>query len=108
MLRIDANSIVDSESFHSVFASAFGFPAFYGNNMDAWIDCLSYLDDPSAEMTTIHVQSGQALSLVVDNSAGFKARCPELFTAFLECAAFVNWGCIETGDAPVLAVALHG
>ena len=108
MLRIDASSIVDSESFHALFASAFGFPAFYGRNMDAWIDCLSYLDDPAAGMTTLHVLPGQMLPLVVDNAAGFKARCPELFASFLECAAFVNWRRIEAGDAPLLAVALYG
>ncbi len=35
MLRIDANEITDKNSFHAVFASAFGFPEFYGRNMDA-------------------------------------------------------------------------
>ena len=106
-MRIDANEIVDAESFHSVFAAALGFPAFYGRNMDAWIDCLSYLDDPNAGMTSIHVQPGQILSLVIDHAADFKARCPELFVALIECAAFVNWRCVETGNAPVLAVAFN-
>lgn len=108
MLRIDANEIVDTESFHSVFAAALGFPVFYGRNMNAWIDCLSDLDDADAGMTTIHVAPGQVLTLIMDNAGGFKARCPELFAAFLECAAFVNWRRIEVGQAPVLTVALHG
>ncbi|WP_427926530.1 barstar family protein [Xanthomonas hortorum] len=108
MLRIDANDIIDAESFHSVFATQFGFPAFYGRNMNAWIDCLSCLDDPPAGMTSVHVAPGQTLALVIDHAAGFKARCPELFTAFLECAGFVNWRCVEAGEAPLLAVALNG
>ena len=37
MIRIDANDILDSDSFHTVFAPAFGFPTYYGRNMDVWI-----------------------------------------------------------------------
>ncbi|SFV33497.1 barstar family protein [Pseudoxanthomonas sp. YR558] len=106
-MRIDANSIVDVESFHSVFTTAFGFPSFYGRNMDAWIDCLSYLDDPSSGMTTVHVDSGQMLSLVIDHAQDFKLRQPDLFSALVECAAFVNWRRVEAGQAPVLALAFH-
>ncbi|MCC8679998.1 barstar family protein [Xanthomonas vesicatoria] len=104
-MRIDASNIVDADSFHSVFAAAMGFPAFYGRNMNAWIDCLSYLDDPDAGMTSIHVQPGLTLTLVIDNAADFKARCPELFAALTECAALVNWRCVEAGTAPVLSLA---
>jgi len=107
MIRIDANSITDSDSFHSVFASAFGFPSFYGRNMNAWIDCMSYLDDLEAEMSSVHVTSGQVLPLVIENAHAFKVRCPELFSALIECAAFVNWRCIQAGRAPLLALALH-
>ncbi len=107
MMRIDANSIVDIESFHSVFAAAFGFPSFYGCNMDAWIDCLSDLDDPSSGMTTVHVESGRTLALVIEHAQEFKARCPDLFCALVECAAFVNWRRVEAGQAPVLALAFH-
>ncbi|WP_454835628.1 barstar family protein [Pseudomonas lini] len=52
MVQVDANLITDWQTFHSVFAQKFGFPGFYGRNMDAWVDCLSYLDDPSAEMSS--------------------------------------------------------
>ncbi|WP_440224249.1 barstar family protein [Dokdonella sp. MW10] len=106
-MRIDAERIVDAESFHIVFSAAFGFPSFYGHNMDAWIDCLSNLDDPGSGMTTVHIDSGQALSLVIDHAQDFKARCPELFSALVECSAFVNWRRIEAGHAPVLALAFH-
>src|SRR5687768_4325612 len=107
MLRIDANEITDGDSFHTVFALAFGFPEYYGRNMDAWIDCLTYLDDPDSGMTMVHVAPGQCLSLVVDHAAGLKSRCPELFCALIECAAFVNWRRIEAGGEPVLALALY-
>jgi len=33
-----------------VFAESFGFPGFHCRKMgDAWIDCMTYLDDPSGE-----------------------------------------------------------
>jgi len=37
VITVDCESTVDSESFHSVFSEAFGFPGFYGRNMNAWI-----------------------------------------------------------------------
>jgi hypothetical protein len=107
MVRIDANNSMDVESFHTVSAAAFGFPGFYGRNMDAWIDCLTCLDDPEAGMTKVHVIPGQSLPLVVEHAQGLKVRCPELFAALVECAAFVNWRRIEAGQPPVLALALY-
>jgi RNAse (barnase) inhibitor barstar len=50
---VDTIEITDWPSFHRVFSQIFGFPAFYGNNMDALIDCLSYLDEPEVEMTEV-------------------------------------------------------
>lgn len=107
MVRVDANPITDWQTFHSVFAEKFGFPSFYGRNMAAWVDCRSYLDDPSAEMSSIHVQSGQPLSLVIDNSQNFKRRCPEQFEALVECAAFLNWRVVVAGGTPLLALAFN-
>ena len=106
-MRIDGDRIVDWPSFHSVFAEAFGFPAFYGKNMDAWIDCLTCLDEPDAGMTRVHVKVGAVLSLIIENAGKLKERCPEQFEAFVECAGFVNWRRIETGDQPVLAVSFY-
>ncbi|MGH8438001.1 MAG: hypothetical protein ACRERW_02885 [Pseudomonas sp.] len=62
------------------------------------------LDDLRAEMSSIHIQRGQTLSLVIDNVQSFKHRCPEQFEALVECAAFVNWR-VVTGGTPLLALA---
>ncbi|WP_122763254.1 barstar family protein, partial [Pseudomonas viridiflava] len=83
MAQVDANLISDWQTFHNVFAEQFGFPVFYGRNMDAWVDCLSYLDDPSAGLSSIRVQNGQTPSLVIDNAQSFKRRCPEQFKALV-------------------------
>lgn len=107
MIQIDGDSITDWDSFHSVFAKAFGFPEFYGRNMNAWIDCMTYLDDPKAGMSTVHVKSGEVLVLQINNAAGLKKRCPEEFEAIVECSAFVNWRRTETGEPGVLALSFR-
>ena len=105
MIRIDASGIRDWESFHDVFAHAFGFPEFYGRNMDAWIDCMSYLDEPSSGMTSVHVAPGSTLTLVIDGAQSFKDSCPEQYLALLECTGFVNWRLADNGHPALLALA---
>lgn len=63
VVRINGDDIHGRETFHSVFAAAFGFPAFYGENMNAWIDCMSYLAYPDAEMSTNHAPPGGVFAL---------------------------------------------
>jgi len=74
--------------------------------MSAWIDCMGYLDDPAAGMSSVHVTSGHTLTLVIDDAQAFKQRCPALFDALIECAAYVNWRCAEQGREPLLALAM--
>jgi hypothetical protein len=69
LVNIDLGRIVDWPTFHSVFARALGFPAFYGRNMNAWIDCMTYLDDSGARMISVHAGPGQ---VVVLQCAGVK------------------------------------
>jgi hypothetical protein len=106
-VRIDGDRILDWPSFHAVFAEAFGFPSFYGRNMDAWVDCMTCLDEPESGMTTVQVRGGTVLSLIIENAPDLKKRCPNQFEALVECAAFVNWRRIENGDQPVLALSFY-
>jgi hypothetical protein len=107
IVRIDGTKIHDWDTFHSAFAEALGFPDFYGRNMNAWIDCLSYADDPDAGMTDISVPKGGILTLQIDNVDEFAKCCPEQYSALIECAAFVNWRRLETGEPAVLALSFH-
>lgn len=104
--KLQTRSITDWDSFHSVCAETLGFPDFYGCNMDAWIDCMTYLDDAGAGMTSITVAPGELFNLEVADSSDFQKRLPEIFQAFTECAAFVNWRRVEQGEQPVLALVL--
>ncbi len=107
ILQIDTRRITDWPTFHEVFAETLGFPEFYGRNLNAWIDCMSYLDDPSAGMSSIHVDIGGVLALKLDEVDDFSERCPEQYKAIVECSAFVNWRRIEKGQAAVLTLAFY-
>ena len=104
---VDCGAITDWSSFHAVFAKAFGFPDFYGRNMDAWIDCMSSLDDPGEGMSKVHCALGGVLTLQLTNVKSFKLRCPEQYAAIVECSAFVNWRRNQNGQASVLALSFH-
>ena len=106
VVKIDTRRIKDWETFHDVFAELFGFPGFYGRNLDAWIDCMSWLDDPSAGMTAIHPADG-IVTLQLEQVDDFIQRCPEQYAALVECTAFVNWRRIERGLPPVLTLAFY-
>ena len=104
IVEIDGNRIDGWESFHDLFADAMGFPAFYGRNMDAWIDCMTSLDDPDDGMTSIHAPEDGVLVLSVRHCTSLAARCPEIYDALVECSAFVNYRRLEAGERPVLAL----
>lgn len=91
LVTLDTRRIADWTTFHDVFAEIFGFPAFYGRNLNAWIDCMAWLDDSSAEMTKIHARAGGVVVLQLEHVDDFAQRCPEQFEAIIDCAAFVNW-----------------
>ena len=105
MIRIDGDCINDWATFHEMFAQALGFPDFYGRNMNAWIDCMSFLGEPNAGMSSIHVHPGEVLSLVLDNASSLRSRCPEQFQGLVESAAFVNMRVIKQAGSPLNALA---
>ena len=107
VVNIDGRRIQDHTSFHAVFQEAFGFPGFYGHNMDAWIDCMTGLDEDDG-LRSITIAPGEVLTVQVDHYEDLKARCPDVVIGMLECGAFVNWRRIEKGERAVLAFSFHG
>jgi len=75
--------------------------------MDAWIDCMTSLHDPAAGMSGIVVGEGEILTMVVDGAKQLRDNCPDQYAGLIECASFVNWRRIESGDKPILALAMH-
>jgi RNAse (barnase) inhibitor barstar len=106
-VSIDCSEIRDWDSFHDVFAQAFGFPDFYGRNMDAWIDCMTSLDAPDDRLSEVHSLPGAVLTLELKNVSGFKIRCLDQYLALIECSAFVNYRRIDVGEPAVIALSFN-
>jgi len=104
IVSVDCERIRDWKSFHDEFSTVFGFPKFYGRNMNAWIDCLTSLDSPGDGMRHVDAEQGHVLTLQLENVVPFREQHPDLYAAIIECAAFVNWRRIETGQSAVLAI----
>lgn len=101
IVKLDGRQLVDS--FHEYFAEIFGFPDFYGHNMDAWIDCITYLDEPSAGMCTkIFVQPGESIIFHVDHVRFLKTTGRESYDELIECVAFVNYRRIANNGTPLV------
>ena len=100
---LDTSAITDWDSFHAVSQAAFGFPEFYGRNMDAWIDCLTYLDDG---MSRFDLPKHETLTIEVRGAHAFAERCPELALALMSAVAFVNHRNLEAGETARLILLL--
>lgn len=103
---LPTDDISDFDTFHAACASTLSFPGFYGRNMNAWIGCMTYVDDPGAGLTSVTVAKGEQLVLEVPRSMPLKLRAPDVFDALIECTAAVNERFVQHGDPPVLALVL--
>lgn len=105
IVRIDARRLTDEAELHNVMNESFGFPDFYGNNMEALIDCLTFLDDPGAGMSRVQVFPGQIVLLVLENLVELNQVQEVLRRTLEDAVAFVNGRRLEKNQPPVLAVA---
>ncbi|MGE4425206.1 MAG: barstar family protein [Solirubrobacteraceae bacterium] len=102
VIDVDVSQVHDWEAFHDVFARTLGFMDGYGRNMDAWIDCLTAVDEDDG---TSAVVVGDVLTLHLVGMDGLRTRRPDIHAALLDAAAFVNHRRIEVGERPILALA---
>jgi len=100
---LPTHEIRNEKTFHAACQRVFGFPDFYGHTMDAWIDCLSCMDDPAAEMSSFTLAPGELLVVVVPDSAKLK---DEVFEALIDGAVAVNSRFVQRGKPPLLALVL--
>ena len=106
-VRIDGRQITNWRTFHNVFSKAFGFPGFYGRNMDAWIDCLTSVDDPDSGMTKVFATSSDPVVLQIDHVDYIRRRDEKIYEAIVECSAFVNWRRMDVGEPPILMLSFY-
>ena len=103
--ELNGASIIDWESFHGQCRQAFGFPEYYANTIDAWVDCLSYLRDEDG-MTKFRLKPNEVLEIVVKDSEGLRARLPDLLEEVTFCIAGINERYEDYGEKPALALVL--
>jgi hypothetical protein len=104
--ELDGASILDWDSFHAESRRAFGFPDFYGNTMDAWVDCLSYLRDEDG-MSKFRLAPDEVLQIVVRDAAAMREHAPDLLEEMTFCIAGINERYEDYGEKPALALVLR-
>jgi Barstar (barnase inhibitor) len=98
IFTLPVERIFDWQSFHHESAKLFGFPEFYGQNMNAWIDCLTYLADDDDMNSIPPLSQNENLVLHVPEFQGFSQRVPEICNALLECSASLNQRYIQASE----------
>lgn len=104
--ELNGAAIVDWDTFHAESRRAFGFPDFYGNTMDAWVDCLSYLRDEDG-MSTFRLAPDEVLQIVLKDAAAMRERVPDLLDEMTFCIAGINERYEDYGEKPALALVLR-
>jgi RNAse (barnase) inhibitor barstar len=105
-VSLDGRELGNWKAFHDECQTAFGFPEFYGRNMDAWIDCLSGLRDDDG-MSKFTLGPDEVLQIEVLHAAALRQQAPEILDALEECMAEVNERCAEFGEKPALSLLLR-
>jgi RNAse (barnase) inhibitor barstar len=104
--ELNGASILGWDTFHGECKQAFGFPDTYGNTMDAWVDCLSYLRDEDG-MTKFRLKPNELLEIVVKDAAAMRERVPDLLEEMTFCVAGINERYEDYGEKPALALVLR-
>ncbi len=102
---LNGKAITDEASFHAQCVPAFGFPEFYGNSMDAWVDCLSYLRDDD-NMSKFRLKPNEVLEIVLQDAESLQTQAPDLLEEVTFCVAGINERYEDYGEQPALKLTL--
>jgi hypothetical protein len=100
-VRLDGTKLIDWPAFHAECRREFGFPDFYGNNMDAWVDCLSYLRDDDG-MCRFRLAPDEVLHIEVAGASALRAKAPEIAEELVFCVDAINERYADYGEKPAL------
>jgi hypothetical protein len=103
--QLNGDAITDWNTFHSECAVTFGFPDFYGRNLNAWIDCLTYVRDGDG-MSRFVLKQEEVLRIELLHSQSLRERLPEIFAALSGCVRDVNKRSTDAGETPCLELVL--
>jgi hypothetical protein len=103
---LDGAAIRDWSAFHNICEQAFGFPEFYGRNMNAWVDCLSYLRDDDG-MSKFRLTENEVLQIELLHAEQLRQTAPEILEELEFCVAAINERYDDYGEKPALALLLR-
>lgn len=104
-VRINTTAISDEASFHAEFDRALGFPGFYGENMNAWIDCMSCLrEEDAGGMANVTLGREEVLLVELPDAERWRAHVPAIAAALWDCTAFVNRRYVNAYGSPAIAL----
>jgi hypothetical protein len=101
--ELNGAAIKDFAGFHSECKAALGFPDSYGNTMDAWVDCLSYLRDEDG-MSKFRLKPNEVLEIVIKDAAAMQ---PDILEEMTYCVAGINERYEDYGEKPALKLTLR-
>jgi Barstar (barnase inhibitor) len=104
-VTLDTARIHGWHDFHRISAETFGFPDFYGRNMNAWIDCLTYIREGDG-MSSFVLGDTEQLFVRLPDYEVFAGRVPEIAAELLLCVSFVNQRSLESNEKPALVLVL--
>lgn len=94
---LDFGRITTWKDFHAECKRVMGFPDFYGANMNAWVDCLSYMTNGGDGMSRFILENDEVLTIHLMNTRATQSAMLDTVTT---CATEVNERYITTGDIP--------
>ncbi|MRX10350.1 barnase inhibitor [Pseudoduganella sp. FT25W] len=101
--ELNGAAIKDFAGFHSECKAVLGFPDSYGNTMDAWVDCLSYLRDEDG-MSKFRLKPNEVLEIVIKDTAAMQ---PDILEEMTYCVAGINERYEDYGEKPALKLTLR-
>ncbi|OEZ62181.1 barstar family protein [Duganella sp. HH105] len=104
--ELNGAEITGFDSFHTACKAAMGFPDSYGNTMDAWVDCLSYLRDEDG-MSKFRLKPNEVLEIVIKDAAAMQAAVPDILEEVTYCVAGINERYEDYGEKPALKLTLR-
>jgi hypothetical protein len=99
-IKINGSMITDFKSFHQEFKSKLGFFEGYGNNMDAWIDCMRDIHDDT-KMSQLLLPNDTGLILNISDAEQLESSSSEVLDALISCTAAVNVYLKSNKKAPI-------
>jgi hypothetical protein len=104
-VTLDGERIHSWSSFHDECQREFGFPEFYGRNMNAWVDCLSYLRDEDG-MSKFRLEPDEVLEIELSHTDLLRSLMPEILEDLEFCVAAINERYEDYGELPALKLVL--